>query len=63
MSTRNDVDTRTYTVLRNEKGEHSLWLENKEVPLGWERLDFTGTVEECSAYVDKVWYVGPKRKG
>ncbi|MGP4045428.1 MbtH family NRPS accessory protein [Streptomyces sp. 2A115] len=54
-----DRDAGTFTVLRHEKSEPSLWLENGEVPLGWERLDFAGTVEERSAHVDEVWTVGP----
>lgn len=61
MRRSDEPDDRLYTVLVNDKRQHSLWLEYKDVPSGWTRLDFTGSEEECMAYVDEVGYVGPKR--
>ena len=45
----------TYTVLINDEEQYSLWLRHKAVPAGWRAVDFQGTQEECSAYVDRVW--------
>lgn len=45
----------TYTVLINDEEQYSLWPEHKAVPAGWRAVDFQGTQQECSAYVDRVW--------
>lgn len=49
-----DDDAR-YVVLRNDEEQYSLWLADLDVPAGWHTVDMTGTKDECSAYVDRVW--------
>lgn len=44
-----------YVVLVNNEGQHSLWPESKEVPNGWNRLAYTGSMNDCAAHVDEVW--------
>jgi MbtH protein len=56
-----DSDDIEYVVLKNDKGEYALWPAFKELPPGWHDTGQRGTKEECCAYVDKVWYVGPRR--
>ncbi|PIE25757.1 MAG: hypothetical protein CSA58_12645 [Micrococcales bacterium] len=60
MRSSEEQDDRTYTVLINDKDQHSLWLASKDVPAGWRPVGKTGTKDECVAYVDEVGYVGPK---
>ena len=48
-------DDITYQVLVNDEGQYSLWPAEQEVPAGWRPDGTTGTKEECSAHVDRVW--------
>ncbi len=50
-----EEDTRTYKVLVNHEEQYSLWLANKDIPLGWTDTGKIGTKEECKAYVKEVW--------
>jgi MbtH protein len=55
MSTEANEDTRTYIVLVNHEEQYSLWLANKDIPLGWKAVGKPGSKEECLAYVKEVW--------
>ena len=48
-------DTRTYLVLVNHEEQYSLWLADREIPLGWSAVGTPGSREECLAYVKEVW--------
>lgn len=48
-------DRRSYDVVRNELGQFSIWLQQRDVPSGWNRLGMTGTKEECLKFIDEVW--------
>ena len=48
-------DTRTYRVVVNQEEQYALWLEFKEIPLGWRDAGKVGTKAECMAWVDEVW--------
>lgn len=48
-------DTRTYIVLMNHEEQYSLWLADKEIPLGWTAVGESGSKTECLAYVKEVW--------
>ena len=50
-----DDDTRTYSVLVNHEEQYSLWLADKEIPLGWSQVGPTGPKAECLDYVKEVW--------
>ncbi len=51
----NDEDTRTYAVVRNAEEQYSIWVADRELPLGWERTGFVGKKDECLAHIDEVW--------
>ena len=55
MPTDATEDTRTYIVLVNHEEQYSLWLADKEIPLGWSAVGKPGSREECLAYVKEVW--------
>lgn len=44
-----------YTVLKNDRGEYSLWPAGRDVPAGWAQVGPTGGREECLAWVNEVW--------
>lgn len=48
-------DTGIYNVVVNHEEQYSIWLVNKELPLGWSTVGKTGTKEECLAYINEVW--------
>lgn len=48
-------DTRTYIVLVNHEEQYSLWLADRDIPLGWSAVGKPGSKEECLAYVQEVW--------
>jgi MbtH protein len=46
-----------WTVLVNFEEQYGLYPVGKKVPEGWRTADpnFTGTEDECQAYVDEAW--------
>jgi MbtH protein len=55
MSMHGSEDTRTYIVLVNHEEQYSLWLADKDTPLGWKAVGKPGSKDECLAYVKEVW--------
>lgn len=50
-----DEDKRTYKVVMNHEEQYSIWLDYKEIPLGWKYAGKTGPKDECLAYIKEVW--------
>lgn len=48
-------DTRTYIVVMNHEEQYSLWLADKNIPLGWTQVGKPGTKAECLSFVEEVW--------
>jgi MbtH protein len=44
-----------YRVVRNDEDQYSLWAETRPTPAGWHDAGFTGSRQECLAYVEAVW--------
>ncbi len=55
MSTETFEDTRTYIVLVNHEEQYSIWLADREIPLGWRAVGTPGSKDECLAWVKEVW--------
>lgn len=51
----NDDDQRTYTVVRNDEEQYSVWPTGRSVPPGWAEVGVTGTKAECLAHIRVVW--------
>ena len=48
-------DTRTYKVVLNHEEQYSIWLADRENPLGWNDAGKSGSKAECLAYIKEVW--------
>lgn len=48
-------DQRIYKVVVNHEEQYSIWPVDRENPLGWNDAGFSGTKEECLAYIKEVW--------
>ena len=44
-----------WTVLINHEEQFGLYPAGRPVPEGWRRADFSGTEDDCQAYVDEHW--------
>jgi uncharacterized protein YbdZ (MbtH family) len=50
-----EVAETSYSVLRNEEDQHSLWPAFAAVPDGWTVVHGPGERDECLAYVRENW--------
>ncbi|MER7770428.1 MbtH family NRPS accessory protein [Kitasatospora sp. NPDC096140] len=50
-----NTDERTYCVVRNDEEQYSIWLADRELPLGWYREGFEGPRQACLDHIDEVW--------
>ena len=55
MSWEDSADNRTYKVVVNHEEQYSIWLADRENPLGWSDAGQTGTKAECLDYIKEVW--------
>jgi len=44
-----------YTVVVNDEEQYSIWRAGRDLPPGWRPDGFTGTEDECLAYIDETW--------
>ena len=50
-----EQDQIVYKVVIYQEEQYSIWPVQRELPTGWRRDGYTGTEEECLAYIDEVW--------
>lgn len=50
-----EEDKRTYKVVVNDEEQYSIWLADRENPLGWKDGGKVGTKKECLEYIEQVW--------
>jgi MbtH protein len=55
MSWDDKEDTRIYKVVVNHEEQYSIWLVDKENPLGWKDVGKSGLKAECLEYIKEVW--------
>jgi uncharacterized protein YbdZ (MbtH family) len=48
-------DTTIYRVVVNHEEQYSIWLDYKEIPLGWKGVGMVGPKAECLAFIKEVW--------
>jgi MbtH protein len=48
-------DSPPYAVVVNDEEQYSIWLAGRDLPAGWRADGFTGTEDECLAYIDETW--------
>ncbi|HZB32291.1 MAG TPA: MbtH family protein [Streptosporangiaceae bacterium] len=49
------MNDRTFRVLVNHEEQYGLFPAELPVPGGWREAGFTGTEDECVAFVDQAW--------
>jgi MbtH protein len=55
MTREEQDDTRIYKVVVNHEKQYSIWLADRENPLGWFDGGKSGTKTECLEYIKEVW--------
>ena len=48
-------DTHIYRVVVNHEEQYSIWLADRELPLGWSDAGFRGGKDACLEYIKEVW--------
>ena len=48
-------DDRVYKVVINHEEQYSIWLAQREAPLGWTEVGKSGSKAECLAYINETW--------
>jgi len=49
------TDARPHAVVVNDEEQYSIWPVGRDLPAGWRQDGFTGSEEECLAYIDETW--------
>ncbi|MCM3216695.1 MbtH family NRPS accessory protein [Niallia taxi] len=44
-----------YIVVINIEEQFSIWPSNRDIPIGWESVNFTGNKDECLNYIEEHW--------
>lgn len=55
MNNDSNEDNRSYKVVVNHEEQYSIWLNDRENPLGWKDVGKTGNKAECLSYIKEVW--------
>lgn len=50
-----DEDNRLYKVVVNHEEQYSIWIADRENPLGWKDVGKVGQKKECLEHIDEVW--------
>lgn len=50
-----DNDELRFEVVTNAEGQHSIWPEGWQPPLGWSALGFAGKKPDCLRHIESVW--------
>jgi MbtH protein len=48
-------ETGLQAVVVNDEEQYSIWPAERDLPAGWRQDGFTGTEDECLAYIDETW--------
>jgi len=48
-------DSLPYAVVVNDEEQYSIWRAGRDLPADWRPEGFTGTEDECLAYIDETW--------
>ena len=44
-----------YTVVVNTSGQYSVWIGGSILSDGWREAGYSGTLNQCQAYIKEVW--------
>ena len=51
----NEQDGSVYEVVINHEEQYSIWPADRECPLGWTQVGFSGAKGECLTYIEEHW--------
>lgn len=55
MSWEEQDDKTIYEVVMNHEEQYSIWPQDRELPLGWNKVGKSGLKQECLDYIEEVW--------
>ncbi|WP_017317673.1 MbtH family protein [Mastigocladopsis repens] len=55
MSRDDFEDTTIYKVVVNHQEQYSIWVADRDNPVGWRDVGKTGLKPECLEYIKEVW--------
>lgn len=55
MNQREKDDNTIFKVVVNHEEQYSIWMADKEIPLGWKDTGKNGLKQECLDYIKEVW--------
>ena len=55
MDVKEQEDTTIYAVVVNHEEQYSIWPADRDLPLGWKKVEKQGSKDECLAYIEEVW--------
>ena len=50
-----DDEKTIFQVVINHEEQYSIWPADREMPLGWSAVGFTGNKQECLDHIEQVW--------
>jgi MbtH protein len=48
-------DDRVYQIVRNDEEQYSIWLIDRDLPIGWHSQGITGNKTECLEKIAELW--------
>ena len=55
MAWNDEEDDIIYQVIINEEEMYSIWYADREMPLNWTGIGFSGTKQECLDRIEEIW--------
>ncbi|GAC1405958.1 MAG: MbtH family NRPS accessory protein [Burkholderiaceae bacterium] len=55
MSIETKAADELYEVVVNPEEQYSIWVSDKAVPAGWNKVGFQGTKDACLAHIKEIW--------
>jgi len=44
-----------YNIVINKQRQYSIWWVDRDFPVGWKPIGFSGTRDKCLIEIDRVW--------
>lgn len=44
-----------FEVVMNSEEQYSIWPSEREIPVGWKLVGFSGRKSDCLAHIGTVW--------
>ena len=55
MSRDEQEDLTIYKVVVNHEEQYSIWVADRENPVGWSDAGMSGLKDECLSYIKEIW--------